>query len=223
MRYIKALNIGQALKIGIIGIGFFGVILFMGYLVIWSIGEILFKILIQFVSLHPSLSSPFGYLLGVFLMLGCVYLAGIILNIRVHEESLNQKIVGFIPGGKFLFSLFQDFKTGIHSIKNCSFILVKNRKEADWEDADFIALGVLYDGKQPIRLPGGKIIIRPTINVSIPPNPATGFLTWPHKDCVLLLKTPRIFLIKALISFGVIRPSIFDADEDQSRLAEYFS
>ncbi|PIR69535.1 MAG: hypothetical protein COU47_02130 [Candidatus Niyogibacteria bacterium CG10_big_fil_rev_8_21_14_0_10_46_36] len=226
-KYTISFKIGQSLKLGFIGIGFVGIMLYAGYLISWSVGKLIFKMLKVFVSIHPALQSPFGYALGISLIIVFAYVAGVILEIRTGkegEEPLNQKLSNKIPGCNLLFEFFKTLIKSIHNIKNCRFVLVKTKKEVGWEDAEFIMLGILYDEGQAIMLPERKKIVRPATTVSIPPNPVTGFLGWPHRDCILLLKTPRDAIIKTIVSFGTMCPKDgFEVEEDQSQLDKYFT
>jgi len=168
------------------------------------LGSILFKFWGPVISTIPKFSSPFfDALLRCFavllLTISLCFLVGILFSTKIRKN---------IPILK-----------GMGDLNQRPFVFVK-----DYPDKGFWTIGIIT-GKQKIIIDRQtkKQEIRPRVYIPYPSNPTSGFLVFPDKEKLILIKPSTSSMIQMIISMGMLGPETIYSEIDGPDLNFYYS
>lgn len=181
-----------------------GFALFICLLLFGCLAYLLITILFKFwgpvLSVIPKLSDPFldvavkCLAVLLFTTLLC-YFAGMLFGTKIRKSIPILKEIG--------------------DLSQRPFVLVK-----DYPNEGFWTMGIIT-GKQKFD-DNGQGRIRPRVYIPNPSNPTSGYLIFPSKEKLVLIKPSTSSMIQMMVSMGILGPRVIRLESGDINLDSYY-
>jgi len=206
----------KAIVLGTVAVAIFALLKIITLIVFKNLHELWFDFFIHF-GTTGTVAKTLEYTEAVLYTTVLATIVGLVLLAKGRgDQNIGDKTLGKVPLLRTIWSLFHNTSELIHHITERPFVLV-----LDWPGEGHEVLGVIT-GKKTFSENGVEIYSKPTVYIFTPPNPTSGFLTFPERDKIILLIPTANQVMKVILSIGMLGPRCIEFAPDQSPLDYYY-